>query len=401
MKSTLVNISVLAWLLVWLVSSPVAGQDQLAWYKGNLHTHTYWSDGDEFPEMVLDWYQTNRYDFIALSDHNTVARDEKWIRVKKSPLYEESFRKYIDRFGADWVQYKTDSGRITVKLKTFEEYKGKMGSDRFLIIPSEEITGSVGNKPIHVNATNIRNFIPPPKANTIAQAMQQSVDAVVKQRAETGQSMLPHINHPNFFWSVTIEDMISLHGERFFEVYNGHPMVFNYGDSLHPGTEIIWDRINIAYAGRRQPLLYGLATDDSHNYHEFGKAFSNAGRGWIMVQAGALRADSLIRAMEAGRFYASTGITLKQIEFKDNELGVAIAPETGITYVIEFIGVEKNEKSSRVLKTTHGEIGSFTLKEEYLFVRTRITSSKLKPNPFHEGDFEMAWTQPVAWVIPK
>ena len=401
MKSTLLNITVLAWLLVWIVSGPVVGQNQLTWYKGNLHTHTYWSDGDEFPEMVLDWYQSNRYDFIALSDHNTIARDEKWVRVKKSPLYEESFRKYIDRFGADWVQYKTDSGRITVKLKTFEEYKGKMGSDRFLIIPSEEITGSVGNKPIHVNATNIRNFIPPPKANTIAQAMQQSVDAVVKQRAETGQSMLPHINHPNFFWSVTIEDMISLHGERFFEVYNGHPMVFNYGDSLHPGTEIIWDRINIAYAGRRQPLLYGLATDDSHNYHEFGKAFSNAGRGWIMVLAGALRADSLIQAMEAGRFYASTGVTLKQIEYENNELRVAIAPETGVKYVIEFIGVEKNENNSRVLKTTHGEIGSFALKEDYLFVRARITSSKLKPNPFHEGDFEMAWTQPVTWGIHK
>lgn len=27
------------------------------WYKGNLHTHTLWSDGDDFPEMVADWYR--------------------------------------------------------------------------------------------------------------------------------------------------------------------------------------------------------------------------------------------------------------------------------------------------------------------------------------------------------
>ena len=33
-------------------------ESDLTWYKGNLHTHTYWSDGDEFPEMVLDWYPT-------------------------------------------------------------------------------------------------------------------------------------------------------------------------------------------------------------------------------------------------------------------------------------------------------------------------------------------------------
>src|SRR5688572_469628 len=95
----------LVFLLISLVScsAPVKKQN---WYKGNLHTHTYWSDGDEFPEMVLGWYQTNEYDFIGLSDHNTMARDEKWIVIQKSPLYEAGFQKYLDKFGKDWVQYK-------------------------------------------------------------------------------------------------------------------------------------------------------------------------------------------------------------------------------------------------------------------------------------------------------
>ena len=35
------------------------------WYKGNLHTHSYWSDGDEFPEVIMDWYKTNGYHFVA------------------------------------------------------------------------------------------------------------------------------------------------------------------------------------------------------------------------------------------------------------------------------------------------------------------------------------------------
>jgi len=54
-------------------------QDKKAtnWYKGNLHTHTYWSDGDEFPEVVLNWYKTNNYQFIALSDHNTIAPNSR------------------------------------------------------------------------------------------------------------------------------------------------------------------------------------------------------------------------------------------------------------------------------------------------------------------------------------
>jgi len=32
------------------------------WYKGNLHTHSYWSDGDEFPEVTVlkhDRYNTH------------------------------------------------------------------------------------------------------------------------------------------------------------------------------------------------------------------------------------------------------------------------------------------------------------------------------------------------------
>jgi len=67
------------------------------WFKGNLHTHTYWSDGDEYPELVLDWYKTHDYDFVALSDHNTLSRDEKWVKVVKSGFYEASFKKYVER----------------------------------------------------------------------------------------------------------------------------------------------------------------------------------------------------------------------------------------------------------------------------------------------------------------
>ena len=43
------------------------------WQKGNLHTHSFWSDGDDFPEMIIKWYKDNDYQFIALSDHNTIA----------------------------------------------------------------------------------------------------------------------------------------------------------------------------------------------------------------------------------------------------------------------------------------------------------------------------------------
>ena len=379
-----------------LITCKAPETKQLTWYKGNLHTHTYWSDGDEFPEMVLDWYKSKGYDFIGLSDHNTVAQEEKWVVIQKSPLYETSFQNYLAKFGSDWVEHKNDTGRVQVKLKTFDEYKAKMEGDGFLIIPSEEISNYVGKIPVHINATNIQELISAPNGNTVAEAMQQSVDAVLKQRQQTGLPMFPHINHPNFRWAITLEDMISLKGERFFEVYNGHFLVNNYGDSIHMSTETMWDKINIAYAKRNQPFMFGLATDDSHNYHQYGSEFANAGRGWVMVQAESLNAGTLIEAMEAGRFYSSTGVSINLVEFENNELKIEVAAEEGVSYKIEFIGVSKNESEAHVLNAVDGAEGSFVVTDEYLFVRAKITSSKLQTNPFYDGDFEVAWTQPVA-----
>ena len=40
------------------------------WYKGNIHTHTTESDGDEDPHKVVRWYRRHGYDFLVLSDHN-------------------------------------------------------------------------------------------------------------------------------------------------------------------------------------------------------------------------------------------------------------------------------------------------------------------------------------------
>ena len=276
-------------------------------------------------------------------------------------------------------------------------YRKKMEGENFLIIPSEEISNYVDKIPVHINATNIQQLIPAPNGKTVAEAMQQSVDAVLKQREQTGVPMFPHINHPNFRWAVTLEDMISLKGERFFEVYNGHVLVNNYGDSAHMSSETMWDKINIAYANRNQPLMFGLTTDDSHNYHQFGSAFANAGRGWVMVQSEKMDAASLITAMEEGKFYSSTGISLAAVEVEDRQLKVKVATEHEVTYKIEFIGVLKNESEPKILKTVNGSEGNFALTDEYLFVRSKITSNKFKTNPFQEGDYEMAWTQPVTF----
>lgn len=379
-----------------VVACTTEKKDNTKWYKGNLHTHSYWSDGDEFPEMIMDWYKTKGYDFVALTDHNTLAEGEKWVVVKRGRIYEEAFEKYLQKFGEDWVTHKRDTGRIQVKLKTFEEYRPRFEDSNFLIIQSEEITDKVDGKPIHINATNVRKHIPPQGGATVTEVMQRNVDAVLKQREETGVPMFPHINHPNFYFAITAEDFYDLKGERFFEVYNGHPMVYNYGDSTRPGTEPMWDQINLEYARRNQPLLLGLATDDSHNYHLFGVKHSNAGRGWVMVRAEALSPAALIRALEEGDFYATTGVTLDDLKVTGRVISIDVKEEPGVNYEIQFIGATGRDTNTTILRTVKGPEASFELNDSYVFVRAKIISDKLKENPFMEGDFETAWTQPVS-----
>ena len=365
------------------------------WFKGNLHTHSYWSDGDDFPEMIMDWYKTQGYQFVALSDHNTLAEGEKWKLITKSKTYLDGFDKYLAKYGKKWVVYKEDTGRISVRLKTLKEYRPLFEDRNFLIIQSEELTDKFGDKHVHMNATNIQTAIPAQGGNSLQEVMQRNLDAIMKQRKETGVPIMQHLNHPNFFYSVSTQNIIDLDGERFFEVYNGHPLVNNYGDSLHPGTERMWDDINIAYLNKGKPMLYGLATDDSHNYHLFGPQSANSGRGWVMVRSKELTPAALITALEAGEFYSSTGVTLRELFVKNNVLHVEVEPERDIFYNVDFIGVRKGETKSKVIASFPGPKGQFEVTKDYLFVRAKVTSTKKRSNPIAEDENEAAWIQPV------
>ncbi|WP_341228188.1 histidinol-phosphatase [uncultured Arcticibacterium sp.] len=374
-----------------------APEKEKNWYKGNLHTHSYWSDGDEFPEMIMNWYKGQGYHFVALTDHNTLAEGDKWKVIPEDSLHQAGFERYLKEYGVEWVNYKLDSaGRRVVKLKTYNEYTDLFEeNEKFLIIKAEEITDGFEGKPLHMNATNIQSKIEAQGGGSVVEVLQNNIDQVLKQREETGVPIMPHINHPNFGYAITLNDMIALKGERFFEVYNGHPTVHNEGNESHISTEEMWDKINIAYLKANKPMMQGLATDDTHHYHSFGKSWSNAGRGWVMVHADSLNAASLIHAMEAGDFYSSTGVTLKKLSFEDKKLTVEIDGEEGITYTTTFVGVKKGADNSEVLSTTEALESSFEMTDDLLYIRCKVTSSKLQDNPIENLIYEMAWTQPV------
>jgi len=391
-----------------------------AWWKGNLHTHTLWSDGDDYPEAVTEWYKTNGYHFLALSDHNIFQQEEKWIALTNNRARLAAYDKYRDRFGDAWVEQRTVLATQLVRLKRLDEFRPLFDEpNRFLLIPAEEISAKFRTHPIHVNAINIRELIKPEEGTNVADVVQRNVNAIREQRRRTGQPMFPHINHPNFGWGLTAEDLMRIEGDKFFEVYNGHPAVNNEGDLYHPNTERIWD-ILLAFRLAELGLdpMYGTAVDDAHNYQSMASTNSNPGRGWVVVRSERLTAPGIIDAMERGDFYASSGVRLREIRVSTNSLGIVIDAEPGSTYVTQFIGTrtsfdrttEPGQRPSGTVAPVTGyyssDIGSvfaevpgaepeYIFRGDEIYVRAKIISSKPKQNPYRAGEREVAWTQPV------
>jgi len=389
------------------------------WWKGNLHTHSLWSDGDNYPDMIVDWYKQHGYDFLALSDHNILMAGEHWTNPATNKGHAEAYENYLKRFGSDWVQSRGEGTNLVVQLKTLQEFRGRFEEPgKFLLIPGEEITDRYRTLPVHMNVSNVRDLIKPQHGSNVMETMQNNVTAVLEQRVRTGQPMIPHINHPNFGWGVTAEDIAGLKGERFFEVYNGNPDTRNYGDTNHPGMDRLWDIVLTLRAAAGMEPVWGTGVDDSHHYQSFGTKKSNTGRGWIMVRCSELSPAAIISAMESGDFYASSGVQLKEVRRESSRISVEITPEEGVTYTIRFVGTKKgynsaSEPGTRPPKsewpTTRqysGDVGAtlaeikgtsaeYKFKGDELYVRAIVTSSKLKPNPFTSGELEMAWVQPV------
>lgn len=380
-----------------------------AWWKGNLHTHTYWSDGDDFPEMVTEWYKTNGYHFLALSDHNIVLDGEKWLAARTNATFTNALVKYRQRFGTQ-VRTRQTNGKLEVRLANLADLRPQFEKPgRFLLIPSEEISAEFEKLPIHINVTNLRDLIQPKGGNSVLEVMQNNIDEVLAQRKRTGQPMIPHLNHPNFHYAIKAEELMLVKGERFFEVYNGHPAVYNEGNTNHPGTDRIWDIVLAWRLGvfQMEPL-FGIAVDDSHNYHEIAPGKSNTGRGWIQVNSPELSAASLIHAMEAGDFYASTGVEFLEIKRAGGELSLRIKEEPGVTYKTQFIGtlrsaikpvdgkqIVQSDQIGQVFAEQNTSTPSYRLKGNELYVRARVLSSKPKKNGVLPTEHEQAWSQPL------
>lgn len=310
--------------------APQSDAAPLQWFKGNTHAHTLESDGDSTPDEVTRWYKENGYHFLVLSDHNVLTA--------------------IDALNATYAV-----------------------PGRFTLIKGEEVTSAFEGKSVHVNGIDTKARIGAQKGGSVPEILQRSVDAI---RAQEG---VPHINHPNFNWSITPEQLRSVRNNKLFEIYNGHPMVNNFGGGGVPGIEVAWDLILSSGV-----LLYAIAVDDAHHFKNLGKpGLAGPGRGWVMVRAASLSPRTILEAMERGEFYASTGVELTDYQVSSSAMTVTVKTKTFEKYRIQFIG-----RGGALLHEALDSPATYEIRGTEGYVRARVLDS----------NGGIAWTQPV--VLP-
>lgn len=390
-------------MLLALCAGALAAEEKQAgqhWYKGNIHCHSVWSDGNSFPEWVVDWYKSRGFQFISLTDHNTFQEGERWVKVApqkgKGLAMREAYDKYKEKFAAQ-VEEKTSGSQTLVRLKTFEQLSQQFNEPgKFLMIPGEEITtnGPKGTDyRVHAVAMNIAAKITEPSARVgqknagtwLANTMARQV---ADQRKAAERVIHGHLNHP--FWShMKPEDVLAVRGFNQMEINNESPEDM-------PRIERLWDEVIADRIKNGKPLMLGVAVDDAHNHLTATESSAAAaGNGWIVVRAESLTAENIVKAIDRGNFYASSGPELLDLRRGKTRLSLRIKPEEGLTYKTEFIGMRKGGRPGEVLASSSELTPAYQIKGDELYIRAKVTSSKEYKNS--KGEFEYyatAWTQP-------
>ncbi|GHU73766.1 phosphotransferase [Clostridia bacterium] len=128
--------------------------------------------------------------------------------------------------------------------------------------------------------------------------------------------------------------------------------------------------------GTRLPLI---AVDDSHFYN------GEHHKGFVMVQAKACTREALVTAMIAGRFYASQGPVIEQVEWDSKQMVVTTQPAARAVFYSDAVYDQE-----RVVEQNGGT--------EWVYNRKPMLEEKFIRCEIYDKDGRRAWTNPAIWM---
>lgn len=328
------------------------GERQQHWYRGNTHTHTNSSDGDETPENVARWYQRHGYQFLFITDHERLS-NTWWLNLRLGLP-----RDFLLLQGQEITQWSADPRKASAHVNALFVSQ--------VIWPVGKRTCVGGGCGAIIDA-NV------PLASTII----RNVHAIHAQHG------IAQINHPNYRWSLEPSDLVDLPYGTLLEIWNAQHSAHNLGGVTAGGdkrlsAEGLWDVL--LTQGKR---IWGVAADDSHIFHSpqtNTQRGASPGQGWIMVRAKNLSPAAIKSSIAAGNFYASTGVALEDVRPTRSGLSLTVSPSRSAAYVTRFVG-----DGGRILAKVSGTTASYRFHGTESYVRAVVVDNFGK----------QAWTQPV------
>jgi predicted metal-dependent phosphoesterase TrpH len=419
-----------------------ASQKGKRWFKGNTHMHTLRSDGRSLPVEAAALFKRDGYNFICFTDHN-VSSAEPFkvfpIDSTKGKRVEQAIAGGFERDFPDlelFRKVKDEKGRECYTSPSFDEIGRMLNEEgKFLVIGGNEVSAApTAGRELHCNFIN---YSQPCKANN-KRTVEECLDWIrgeYNRVVGDSQMSVMTVNHP--LWvSYDVSPLIVAQRPdiKFFEVCNSGSMPRFERPGKQYNHDKWWDVVNTVRAIKGQKLVYGVASDDIHEYGGMRKRAKRSA-GYVQVLADTLSIPDVMTAFHRGDFYSSTGLNLESVKFdcKTRTLSVTVDPAFGDDCKISFIGSKKGVDTSVkelvkwevtgelnswlqsrhfsrqrtverfsddigcVFKSVKGRTASYTMQPDDLYVRAKIVCPANADTDNREPKFPVAWTQPISW----
>jgi len=252
-------------------------------YKANLHSHSTLSDGRITPEEMKDAYKAQGYSVLAITDHN--------VFLPHNDLTDEDF------LMLNGIEYNVDGGGKTCHFCAIAGSKEEEDQLFFNRTPGYYVWkgGLEAIKRVKFD-DSLPDYVRTYSAEGISEMMRGCRD----------HGYFVTYNHP--VWSLErYPEYMGYNEMHAMEIVNNGSIIDGYPEY----NEQVYD--DMLTGGKR---VFCIATDDNHTVDR------DAFGAFTMIGAKELTYKSVMEALFAGRFYASTGAEITAIYIEDGKIHV-------------------------------------------------------------------------------
>lgn len=317
--------------------------ENLKYYRANLHCHSTLSDGNKTPEQLKTDYKAHGYSILAITDHE--------IFIPHNDLTDENFLMLNG--------YEIESSGISGKTCHLCFLALNKDIDTEVCFSSSYLWG---------NAKENRKLVKFDKKTALIYRpyTKWGINHLIK----TGQrnEFFVTYNHPT--WSLeSYPQYIRYKNANAMEITNYGCVVCGFDDDNgHAYDDLL----------RKSSNMYCISTDDNHNIYPDSSPDCDSYGGYVMIAAKSLTYEDVTSAIKSGMFYSSTG-TYKHIGPKILGItlnGDKVTVKTSDARSISYIPHTRNCQIKNAEENSTVNYAEFKVKPKEKYFRIVVTDQK-------------------------